>query len=161
MSVAFSPEGGMLATGHADGVVGLWDVESRERIGELSAGSAVNGVGFSPDGNFIAVGRADGVVLLWDVASHQLVGEIQASGALASEVVFSPDGRTLATGAQGNHTRGIVVWSLPEWATDEASLIGALCDKARRSLNLVEWRQYVRERAYRSTCPEWPAERQA
>ena len=71
-SVAFSPDGKMLASGNTEGNVILWDVATRQRIGQpLSTNTgSVNSVAFSPDGKILASGSYNTVVL-WDVATRQ------------------------------------------------------------------------------------------
>lgn len=66
-SVAFKPGGKLLATGSADGDIRLWDVETHELIGTLSAQSeAVNSIAFSPEGTVLgSVGDQDSIIL-WD-----------------------------------------------------------------------------------------------
>jgi len=95
-SVAFSPDGRILAVGDNRGDVGLWDVATGRRT-VLAEGSPVYGVAFSPDGRTLAVGDARGDVGLWDVATGRRTVTL-AEGTLVNSVAFSPDGRILAVG---------------------------------------------------------------
>ena len=64
--VAFSPDGGAIASGSIDNTVVLWDATSGAPTAALTGHTdAVRSVAFSPDGNTVASGSPDGTVHLW------------------------------------------------------------------------------------------------
>jgi WD40 repeat protein len=71
-SVAFSPDGKILADGATDGTVWLWDFNDRHRPALLATLTGPTGqvfsVAFSPSGRTLVAGSADGTVRLWDTS---------------------------------------------------------------------------------------------
>jgi WD40 repeat protein len=58
----------VLASGSADGDIRLWDVETHEQIGTLSAQQkAINSVAFSPRQELLASVGEDDSIVFWDV----------------------------------------------------------------------------------------------
>ena len=101
LSVAFHPNGLMLASGGRDGTVHLWDMATGTLWKTLGGGhrEAVHSVAFSPDGWILASGGADRVIRLWDAATGTLWKTLGGGhGEAVHSVAFSPDGRTLASG---------------------------------------------------------------
>ena len=123
-TLAFGP-GGLLATGHLNGEIWLWDSAAREPVaGPLKTRSGdVTDVALSLEGDLLAAGSYDGTVSVWDVdAGAPLDVELVPGEGNAGTVAFSPDGSRLAAGAQ-NGAVGI-------WATDDWREVGG----ARRHL---------------------------
>ena len=64
--IAYSPDGGTLATGDYGGVVRLWDAATGAFLQELTGHTDhVTDVVYNPDGTTLASGSSDGTVLLW------------------------------------------------------------------------------------------------
>ena len=97
LSVSFSPDGTILASGSWDGTVKLWNVATRENVATLPHTAEVLSVSFSTNGEILASGSVDGTVKLWDVATRENIATLP-HGAEVLSVSFSTDG-TLASGA--------------------------------------------------------------
>src|SRR5262249_31656580 len=102
LSLAFSPDGQLLASASEEGnrSLVLWRVSDRREQWQAASapGEEPFDIAFSPDGTMLASARADGPIMLWDVASGQVIGR-PLPGHLggAEAVAFSPDGIQLAS----------------------------------------------------------------
>ena len=104
--VGFSPDGKLLATASRDNTMKLWDVRTRQQVGELRGHKlAVDTFAFAPDGRTLATGSYDNTIKLWDVASNSELRTLRGHEGFVLSVAFAPDGRRLASGGTDARVR--------------------------------------------------------
>ena len=106
LSVAFSSDGQLLATGDAKGEVRLWQVTDSEQLFTCKGhGGWVKSVAFSPDGRTLASGGDDRTIRLWDTSTGQCQQILRGHSDRLRSVSFSPNGRILASGSDDKTLR--------------------------------------------------------
>jgi WD40 domain-containing protein len=107
-SIAFSPDGTLIAAIGPDEGAKVWDVSSGELRTEINNNG--NCIAFSPNGKVIATCPGLGATRpkLWDALSGKQLNELEeptdipiSSGNLVSTVAFSPDGTTVVGYVEG------------------------------------------------------------
>ena len=107
-SVAYSPDGTILAAGTRRGTIQLWEVSAGENITTLQK-SPTGTVAFSSDGTILAAGSRDEITL-WDVLTEENIATFPPDDKTwRFSAVFSPDDKALAVGTGSG---GIELWDV-------------------------------------------------
>ena len=102
-AIAFSPDGGTIASANGNNIVQLWDTTTGEHKATLTDHSdSVFIVAYSPNGSSLVSRSKDDTILLWDTASYQLRATLTGN---PNAIAFSPDGSTLAVANRDKKVR--------------------------------------------------------
>ena len=106
-SVAFSPDGKVLASSVRAGTVKLWDTKTGANIAILEG--AGGPVVFSSDGKMLASCGNVQEIKLWDLETQTTIMTLRGKAGAIFDLTFSPDGTTLVS---GNGDRTIKFWDV-------------------------------------------------
>jgi WD40 repeat protein len=99
-SVAFSPNGKLLATGDTNGEIRLYEVGNSQQLMTCKGHTGwVWSVTFSPDGQVLASGSNDQTIKLWDISNGQCFKTLEGHNGGVRSVTFSPNAQILASGS--------------------------------------------------------------
>lgn len=113
-SIAWSPNGSLLAIGDAEGSIHFWEfTDSTESFVRTQTfgdhTNIIGGLDFTPDGYTLASASWDGTVKLWEVADGQLQHTLAGHTDCVHRLVWSFDGQCLASGGSDGK---ILLWDV-------------------------------------------------
>lgn len=110
-TVAFSPDGKILASAGDDEMIFLEEVETGQSASPPLIGHTepINSIAFHPDGTMLASADDEGRIILWDLQTHRPRNRQPAGhNGWVNHIVFSPDGNILASA--GGNDNAIMLW---------------------------------------------------
>jgi WD40 repeat protein len=102
-SVAFSPDGSLLATASKDHDARVWEVATAQTLFRLQHNTKVRDAQFSPDGRWVVT--ASGRVAVWDTRDGSPIVRLQGHRGAVAAAAFDPSGRWIATGGDDHTVR--------------------------------------------------------
>lgn len=113
-SVAFSPDGTLVASGCMNGKARVWDAKTGElrRVFGIASSRLINAIAFSSDGETLAAAgiHMDKTVKLWNVRTGSLLRKLAGhTDVEIHAIAFSPDGARLASAGNDATVR---VWDV-------------------------------------------------
>lgn len=105
-SLAMSPDGIKVATGHSDGSIRLYGISDGELIDKYEIHkSGVNCLAFSPDARYVISGSDDGNACIWAVVDGKVQRILQSHNGAVIGVTVSPDGKHAFTRSRDGNLR--------------------------------------------------------
>jgi WD40 repeat protein len=129
-SVAWSPNGQVLASASSDNSVILWNAQTGERARALKYDDRLHAVAWSHSGAMLACGAGDGKVVVWEAKSDGHLFTLEGHKDEAHSVAWSPDDARLVSASDDN--------TLMLWDVETSELLAKLEGHSRR-VRSVAW----------------------
>lgn len=128
LSMAFSPDGTLLATGGYRSIR-LWKKAQSEKKTKLDLPADARAIALSPDGKKVAMASAKHQIQIFDVREGKMLSEIKGHAGPVASLRFSADGSLLVSGSADKSVR--------IWKTQDGSPAGKV--ELPVEVTAVEW----------------------
>lgn len=98
-AVAWSPDGGWIASGSFDRNVRIWDASTYKELKLIQTESGVRSLAISSDGNRLALGYFDGYAAIYDIPEERFLCKVAIGPDEVGSICFSPNGGQFAAAA--------------------------------------------------------------
>lgn len=106
VTLAFSPDGQLLASGDGNGEVQIWRVADGQLLSTLRGHTQwIQNVAFSPDGSLLASASDDQTIRLWHMPSNAALQVLQGHRQSVRAIAFTPNGHHLISGSSDQTLR--------------------------------------------------------
>jgi WD40 repeat protein len=107
-SVAFAPDGQLLASGGSNGRITFWDLTADKVRSTMSGhNGATTSLAFGPDSSTLVSGGDDGAVRIWDLGRSRERSLLFGHTKTVSCVAFPPDGQSVVSGSSDH---AVMLW---------------------------------------------------
>ena len=98
LSLDFSPDGNLIASGSIDNTMRIWDVRDVRLLRTMHGHPfPILTLKFSPNGSFLVTGSTDSIGRIWRVSNGNLVGTLEGHAGWLNNLDISSDGGLIAT----------------------------------------------------------------
>lgn len=109
-TIAWNPDGTLLATGSANGIVHIWNASTGTAVHTLAGHqNRVSDLAWNPIGDKLLSAGHDGNVVLWDANTGQLLRQFVHRG-LVTAVTWRRDGKRILSAAGSDEGQTLFVW---------------------------------------------------
>ncbi|MEP7136842.1 MAG: protein kinase [Chloroflexota bacterium] len=96
-SLAYSPDGKQVATGNANGVVQVWDIQTGHEVFRFDDTYSITKIVYTPDGKQLITADENGYINIWDATNGKLTSWFPAFSEGVWNMRLSSDGMRLVT----------------------------------------------------------------
>lgn len=111
-AIAFCLGSRVLASSSRDLTLKLWSVQEGNEIKTISVPETITALAFSPQNSVLASGHNYGTIKLWDLNKMEEIHSFKAHHEEVEDLVFSPDGKLLASSESDRFRSTIRLWKL-------------------------------------------------